>query len=468
MTSTTGSETHKIEMMALYLSTFLLRTGFGGAILLVDWILVWGFEHANQSATSGYALTVISLAAITYYIAEITLTGYYGSRSDKIGAKPVLLYSTIGAGVVLLLYSPGSLLFMKISNKEVAVIILALYIAMIHFLHGVFASANVAPSLGFVNKLSTNENRALHMAWYDNAILYGRAAGIVLGGLLWIGLNVDGTSDPNKEAHLIAYTFPFLALLLVFATLLVIFGIQPLHESKKETHVFNIKRDIAIAAKVMLKEERRPMLIPWVSIAALIGSASLWGPTVSFIATSQQSSERGWNALLPIMIALVGLALPAPLWGIYADRKGRKKTLLVGLIGLPLAGVLGLAIGFPFYRSDLSIHNWKLLVSLLPGAFMFSALIPVLMGILGDTAEDAQDGEIMSGYHFVIAAGETVGVIGGGIFIGFFSLLQSITGIFGSGTHGNGVAVVLGFILFEMVLVTGMFIGILRLPEQKN
>ena len=99
---------------------------------------------------------------------------------------------------------------------------------------------------------------------------------------------------------------------------------------------------------------------------------------------------------------------------------------------------------------------------------MFSALIPVLMGILGDTANDAQDGEIMSGYHFVIAAGETIGVIGGGIFIGFFSLLQSLLGIFGSGTHGNQVAVVIGFILFEMVLVTGMFIGILRLPEQKN
>ena len=226
---------------------------------------------------------------------------------------------------------------------------------------------------------------------------------------------------------------------------------------------FSIKKDVTIAVRVMLSDERRSMLLPWLSIAALIGSASLWGPTVSFI-ISEKESDRGYEALLPIMIVLIGLAVPAPFWGMFADRKGRKTTLKIGLIGLPIFGLLGAAIGFPYYKDDISIGNVNFLLSALPGIFMFSALIPVLMGLLGDTAEESTDGEVMSGYHFVIASGEIIGVLGGGLFIGFFALLQSFTGFFGVGEEGANLAILLGFILFEIILVISMFIGILKIP----
>ncbi|MHA2251564.1 MAG: MFS transporter, partial [Candidatus Kariarchaeaceae archaeon] len=393
-----------------------------------------------------------------------------GSRSDKVGAKPVILYATIGAFFILILYAPSSLIFVQAReyNLTLAILLMTLYLSIIHFLHGVFASAKVAPSLGFINNASSDENRALHMAWYDNAILYGRAAGIMIGGFLWIILDVDDLNNSLKDqANQIAKTFLFLTILLVFATLLIIFGLKNT-EKKEQVESFSIKEDIKIAAKVMLTEERRPMLLPWISIAALIGSASLWGPTISFIVSGSESEHRGWEALLPIMIILIGLALPAPLWGIYADRKGRKQTLMVGLFGLPIAGILGMAIGFPFYHDDISISNMALLLSILPATFFFSALIPVLMGILGDTAEDNADGEVMSGYHFVIATGEIIGILIGGLVIGFFSLLQSMFGWFGDDETGTGIAILIGFVLFEFTLVLGMVIGILKLPDQRN
>ncbi|MHA2099422.1 MAG: MFS transporter, partial [Candidatus Kariarchaeaceae archaeon] len=358
--------------------------------------------------------------------------------------------------------------FINISDSLLAIVALASYLAIVHFIHGVFASAKVAPTLGFINQLSTNENRALHMAWYDNAILYGRAAGIMLGGFLWIILKVDDEVNIDEQANLIAKTFPLLTLLLVVATLLIIFGLNDIPKSENKRDKFSIKEDIAIAARVMMAQDRRPMLIPWLSIAALIGSASLWGPTVSFILSGEGSHDRGYQALLPLMIVLVGLALPAPLWGILADRKGRKITLKIGLIGMPIVGLLGAVIGYPFYKDDISISNEYFLLSALPGAFMFSALIPVLMGILGDTAEESSDGQVMSGYHFIIAMGEIIGVLGGGIFIGLFSLFQSLFGIFGDGTDGANLAILVGFVLFELLLVGGMFLGILKLPEEKQ
>ena len=253
---------HRIELTVLYFSTFLLRTGFGAAILLFDWLLVWALEISGYSTTSGFSILLISFAAITYYIAEIALTGYYGSSSDKIGSKPILLYATIGAGVVLLLYAPSSLIFVQISDPLIAIIALTFYLATVHFIHGVFASAKVAPTLGFINNLSTNENRALRMAYYDNAILYGRAAGIMLGGFLWIILKVDNKKSNNDQAIQIAKTFPLLTLLLALATLLLVFGLNNSENTDAQRKKFSLKEDVAIAARVMLSEERRPMLIP--------------------------------------------------------------------------------------------------------------------------------------------------------------------------------------------------------------
>lgn len=463
MKSTSG---HRRELIYLYLATFLLRTGFGGVILIFDWVLVWGIEHALgiENTASITAILIISFSAITYYMAEIALTGYYGNRSDTVGVKPVIMYATVGGAITMLLYAPTPFIFSGISNMVTALYLMALYLAIIHFTHGIFASAKVAPTLGFINKLSTDENRALNMSFYDNAILYGRAFGIMLGGTLWILMDVDSTNVVADQAKLISLTFPVLSAIIFISALMIKFGIKDIEETtvKKD---FSIREDIRIAAKVMLEPKRKPLLLPWISIAALIGSASLWGPTVSFILSSSSDTHRGWEALLPLMVVLVGLALPAPLWGIYADRKGKKKTLKLGLYGLPIAGVLGLAMGYPFFKDDISLGNIYLLLSILPAAFMFSAMIPVLMGILGDTAEDKHSGKVMSGYHFVIASGEIFGILVGGLFIGLFSLLQSTFGWFGEGNDGNGMAILVGFVLFELSLVAGMIIGIFKLPD---
>lgn len=430
---------------------------------------MWAIEISlgiDRTSSAG-ALFLIAFAGITYYVAEILLTGYYGMRSDRIGVKPVILYATIGAGIVLLLYAPSSLIFIEFGHETAGLLLMTLYLAIIHFIHGVFASAKVAPSLGFINHYSTSENRTLHMAWYDNAILYGRAAGIMFGGFLWIVFEVDKVPFEDQAAQ-IAKTFPILSILMIIAVGLVVFGLKDYQGEPAPAKSFSIKQDVRIAAKVMFEEKRRPMLLPWISIAALIGSASLWGPTVSFIVSGESDSDRGYNALLPIIVILVGLALPAPFWGIYADRKGRKKTLLIGLFGMPIAGVVGLVVGYPFYKDDVSISNPYLLLSIMPATFLFSALIPVLMGILGDTAEENQDGKVMSGYHFVIATGEIVGILIGGIVIALFSFVQSRTRIFGEGESGTNIAITLGFVLFEGILVVAMIIGIYRLPEESK
>jgi MFS family permease len=460
------------ELTALLVSTFLLRIGFASSLILFDWQLVWGIENTlGLDAVSDFGpIFLTAFASVTFLIAEIFLTGYYGHRSDRRGVKPIILFATFGAGFVLLLYSPSSLLLASAKDNYsnyMSLIIMVGYLALIHFLHGVVASAKVSPTLGYINHFSTDHNRSLRMAYYDNAVLYGRAVGMPFGGLLWflLGVEDDGISV-DEQARRIALAYPILTLILVIATLFIIFGIQNTPE-QEEVHPFSIKEDIILAAQVMYHEDRKPLLIPWLALASIIGSVSLWGPSIAF-RTGGESEERALEALIPVVVIVVALALPAPLWGWYADRHDRRAALNIGIAGLPVI-IIGALIGFPFYSDDISLSNIYLLLSVVPGVMLFSALVPVMMGALGDTAEHGghEDGRVMSGYHFIIATGEVIGILVGGIFIGVFAFIQSITEWFGEGTDGDGNALLIGFLLFEVILIILVVRGVMKIPHRE-
>jgi MFS family permease len=465
------------ELIALLISTFLLRIGFAASLILFDWQLIWGIESTlGLDAVSEFGpIFLTAFASITFLIAEIFLTGYYGHRSDRTGVKPIILFATLGAAVVLLLYAPASLILDSLKNSQGAytsLFMMVMYIALIHFLHGIVASAKVSPTLGYINHFSTDHNRALRMAYYDNAVLYGRAVGMPFGGLLWfwLGVEEDGISV-HEQAKRIAWIYPILSLILIFAALFIIFGIRNTPEHK-DVHPFSIKNDLILAAKVMLDPKRKPLLMPWLALAAIIGSVSLWGPSIAF--RTEGGEDRALDALTPVVILVVALALPAPLWGRYADTHDRRSALNIGIAGLPVL-VIGLIIGFPFYKDDPSLSNIPLLFSVVPGIMLFSALVPVLMGALGDTAEygSHDDGQIMSGYHFIIAAGEIIGILIGGLFIGIFAFLQQLTGWFGSTetvdneiSSGENNALLVGFLLFEIILIFIVLRGVLKIPHR--
>jgi hypothetical protein len=182
------------ELIALLVSTFLLRIGFAASLILFDWQLIWGIE------------STLGLDAVSEF-GPIFLTAF--------ASKPIILFATLGASVVLLLYSPASLLLDSVKNSQGAytsLLVMVMYIALIHFLHGIVASAKVSPTLGYINHFSTDHNRALRMAYYDNAVLYGRAVGMPFGGLLWfwLGVEEDGISV-HEQAKRIAWIYPILS-----------------------------------------------------------------------------------------------------------------------------------------------------------------------------------------------------------------------------------------------------------------
>ncbi len=452
-----------IELIALYISTFLLRIGFAASLILFDWILVWSIDVTlgQETANDFGPILLTSFAGITFLIAEIFLTGYYGHRADKNGPKPILIWATFGAAFVLLLYSPASLILIIIKHGVLGVLTITLYLAVIHFFHGVFASGKVSPTLGFINFHSDESNRALRMAYYDNAVLYARAVGMPFGGFLWIFMKVDENGiSVDEQAKRIAMTFPVLSLLLIVAGLIIIVFLK---NTPGDNHVkpYSMKEDVTLAARVMLEDKRRPLLVPWLALSAIIGSISLWGPSIAFRSENQNES-RALNALVPIIVIILTLAIPAPFWGWYADHHGRKKALNLGILGLPVLFV-GAAVGFPFYHDQISLSNIKLLLSVVPGIMLISALVPVLMGYLGDTAEKGihDDGKVMSGYHFIIAMGEIIGILVGGMVIGVFAILYDIFGILGS----RQTALLVGFLVFELILIILVIRGILKIPK---
>ncbi len=452
------------QLLALYVSTFLLRIGFAASLILFDWTLIFAIEsqlgHAAASEFGPIALT--SFAAITFLIAEIMFTGYYGHRSDVTGVKPIIMFATFGAAVVLIGYAPAPLMLNIVDDAWLSVIFVVLYLAFIHFLHGVVASGKVSPTLGFINHNSTDENRSYRMGLYDNAILYGRAIGMPLGGLLWFWLKVDEEGiSLEEQTKRLSMTFPYLGIILLIAGLLILFGIENTPH-RDDVKPFSLKEDITLAARVMIDEKRKPLLAPWLALSALIGSVSLWGPSIAF--RSGTGEERSISALIPIIVIIVALAIPAPFWGKYADTHDRKSGMKYGIAGLPVLAV-GAAIFFiAGSPGGFSLSNIWFLTAIVPGIMFISALVPVLMGALGDTAEKGihDDGAVMSGYHFIIAMGEIIGILVGGLLIAVFALLETATGIFGSQAN----ALLGGFLLFEFVLLVIVIWGVIKIPTE--
>ena len=93
---------------------------------------------------------------------------YFGSLSDRIGRKKVIVLGTSVAAIVVGLYS--------LSNNT-------WYLAALHGIHGIAAAATVAPAIAMIADHAEKKNRGRQMGWFDYSTLLGYIMGAVVGGI---------------------------------------------------------------------------------------------------------------------------------------------------------------------------------------------------------------------------------------------------------------------------------------------
>ncbi|MHA1398202.1 MAG: MFS transporter [Candidatus Heimdallarchaeaceae archaeon] len=386
----------KRSLIGILISTFFLRVAFGSTTVLMP---IFIFYHLGMQ---GWEANIsIIIVEVTYALAVIVSSGYFGFKSDTSDSKKWILFGTAAGGLILGGYGVCALSwnqwigFLPLTNG-----LLIFGMSLYHFLHGVAGSCKVNASYGYLSRFSVYENRATKVGIYNVAVAGGRSVGVGLAGVLY---NILIKPIETEESWVPTYPQRLVFLYLIFGFAIVISAVLVyllLDKTKpvvKEEH-YNFKKELTTSWRLMTNKSRRGIVLPLLGTASAVGIINNWGFLVLAIETNP-----GGASLATIGITLA-MGLPMALWGWVADKIGRKKTLTIGVVGIIL---LLFGLFFAFFTNSLTggkpwndpssqfdpaglYSNWWILLILGIAVLLGSAYFPAISGRLGDSSSVKQ------------------------------------------------------------------------------
>ena len=449
-------KTRNRALLLLYVATYIFRIAFGATILLIDTYLIYLYnliyykQHGTLAPPTDMTLIwILIIVALTYYISESIFAGVIGYFNDHKDVRLIIIYSAYIGAIAMLSYVLGIL-----TDLWHDIIVFA----VAHAIHGVAAAMKVTSTVTIITRLSTYEDRGRHMGLYDFTLFLGRVSGIALGGLLWgifaTSEDIEALFHDVDDIGLVQsiiksglFSFGVLAVFLIIAGLML----TRLPSLPPERKVDGISvKDAALAPIrefMVMFRERRDLAIPWFFMASLFGLILLWGPRLLLIELGQGGEMSGF---IGGYIGLL-LGLPAPLWGLIADKIGRKKTVAIGISGFAL---LVVSIASAVLLFNVHYQDPMLFIIASPSIIFLAALGPSFLARLGDTSERGKHGEVMAGYQFTLALGEINGILSGALSIFIATLIfkgtewEHLAGLFG---------IIVLAIAYFLILVIGSF-----------
>jgi DHA1 family multidrug resistance protein-like MFS transporter len=150
------------NLALLYFTLVVILIGFG-VLIPLEAFLVEKFGASGQELGA-----LISLHALC----QLLFSSLWGSISDSVGRKPILMVGALGNALALLMFGLASHLWMLFIARALA---------------GIFAAATMPTALAFIADSTTVENRGGGMGVIGAAFGTGMILGPGLGG--WLGAN---------------------------------------------------------------------------------------------------------------------------------------------------------------------------------------------------------------------------------------------------------------------------------------
>ncbi|MCD6425309.1 MAG: MFS transporter [Anaerolineales bacterium] len=155
------------NLILLYFTLAVILLGFGVLIPLEAFLV-------DQFGASGQELgALISLHALF----QLIFSPVWGSISDSVGRKPILIVGAVGNALALLMFGLSTQLWMLFVARALA---------------GIFSAATMPTALAFIGDSTTKENRGGGMGVIGAAMGTGMVLGPGIGG--WLG--ADSLSLP--------------------------------------------------------------------------------------------------------------------------------------------------------------------------------------------------------------------------------------------------------------------------------
>ncbi len=390
---------HKGSLLALYFITIIMRASFFISLAVTQSLSFMG---------GGLLAWEIAAVMIVDNIVELSLASFFGSYSDRIGRKPILIAS-------LFITASAAYLF--------AIAPTAAFLIAFSAIFGIGAAAWVSSSLTMIADMSSENDRAHLMGYYQLATIVGLAGGYGLGIIL-----LKQTIAPNSILFMAGLACTVSGLIAFFT----------LKETQTQT-----QGDISILGliKKVAMDRQILMLIPvYVPIIAMYGLLVGYGGRI----VEEHFDLLTGTDLLYLFAVLGGaLILGTVIMGNLSDRyRKRRPFIVVGLIGFGILGYLMVA-----YADNLP-GLWALWPVLPLLGFMAGAFPPASMAYLTDITDEEARGATMGVYSVFFGTGMIIGPLAGGFAYSNYGLV--------------GMAILVG------IFITIAIIGTYFMPERHH
>ena len=348
--------------------------GFGIIIPLLPFYA----EHFNADPTT------VGMIMATYSLTQFIAAPFWGRLSDRIGRRPVLLFSLAGSAIAYSWLGFADQLWVLFSARAL----------------GGFMAGNISAAFAYVADITTPENRARGMGMIGAAFGLGFVIGPAIGGIL-------GGSDPINAD----YKSPSLAAA-GLSTVALIFGILFLKESlSQDIRNRPIARTNRSYMAQLLQSLSSPNLT-FLLLMSFLATVVFSGLEVTFAMWSRR--QFGWgpeqNGYLFAFVGVIGAIVQGGLVGILARRFGE--------IGLVIQGALTLCLGvimIPFAQ-----NITVLVIAMTISAYGFSIISPALNSAISLSADEENQGMVMGATRSTITLARVAGPIIAGVLFSTF------------------------------------------------
>ncbi|HYD81458.1 MAG TPA: TCR/Tet family MFS transporter [Paucimonas sp.] len=298
----------------------------------------------------------------TFGLMQFLAMPVLGALSDRIGRRPVLLYSMAGMGVNFL-------------STAWAPNLACLFIGRVI---GGLSSASMSVASAYASDVSTPDDRAKSFGKIGAAFGLGFIAGPVLGG--WLG---------GMDLHLPFYV----AAGLCAANFVYGYFFVPESLPKEQRSEFTLARANPLAP--LLKLARRTDILSPLAVFALVTLAQTMLQTTWVLYTH---FRFGWgpreNGLALFCVGITTVVVQAGLLGLFIKRFGEVRLVFLGLVSGGLAYIL----------YGLATQGWMIYAFTLVNLLAFAAG-PALQGIISKATPANQQGELMGALQSVGSLG---------------------------------------------------------------
>ncbi|MDF1541425.1 MAG: MFS transporter, partial [Candidatus Thorarchaeota archaeon] len=386
---------HKWTLIALYLVTLIMRASFYLTIAVIQSNSYMGGILEDWQAAA---------VLIVYPIAELSTVSIFGSYSDKIGRKPILVVSLFMTAITAFLF---------------AINFIAVLVIFFGILFGIAIAAKVTTTLSIIADTSSEDNRARLMGYYDLSTLMGLAGGYGMGILL---LQFGFEATPLLLAAAIACAICGIAAYLIIK--------ETRHISTEEVSVMRLLKQVASDKRI---QKMLPVYVPIIS---------LYGLLIANVESIIEEHFSFSDMELIVLFAILGgsLVLGIVVNGHLSDHfKKRRPFIVIGLISF---GILA-------YLLVSNAENFTALWAIWPiipiFGFTAGAFPPAAMAYLTDVSEKESRGSTMGVYS---------------IFFGSGMIIGPAAGLFAYGNYG-----LFGLTVLILVIIVIACIGTYFMPE---